>query len=66
MIKFAKFFAHVVSNQLSLDLCDQITVIIVDYESNRTVAPFGCTIELGKPLTMFFVLGVEHNPLSSV
>jgi hypothetical protein len=53
------------SDEFALDLGNQITVIIIDYKSNWTVTPGTCLVEVGKPFAMFFVLGVEYNPLSS-
>jgi len=55
MTNLSKLSSHIVSNQFTLYLGNEITVVIVDYKANRTVAPFGCTIELSKPLAMFFV-----------
>ena len=66
MTNFAKLFAHVISNQLTLDLSDQITVVFVDYEANRALPPLGCSIELSEPFAMALVMGIKHYPRASV
>jgi len=53
------------SDEFALNLGNEITVIIIDYESNWATTPSTCLVEVGKPLAMVFVLCVEYEPLSS-
>jgi hypothetical protein len=60
--RLRKLFVHIELDQLSLDLCDQITVILVDYKAHRATTPLGTFVKLGKPLPVLFVLGVKDYP----
>jgi hypothetical protein len=52
-------------NEFSLNLGNEITVIIIDYESNGALTPCACLVKVGKPFAMVFVACVEYDPLSS-
>jgi hypothetical protein len=62
----SELFIHIELDQLSLDLGDQIAVVLVNYKSHRTTTPLGSLVEVCEPLTMIFVLSIKHYPWSTV
>jgi hypothetical protein len=54
-----------VCDEFALDLGNEITVIIIDYEPHGALTPCACLVEVGKPFAMVFVTCVEYDPLSS-
>jgi hypothetical protein len=50
-----------VCNQFPLDLRDEITMVIIDYEPHWTIAPLGSSIEFRKPFAMVLVGRIEDH-----
>ena len=61
-----EFRINVVLNKFTLNHRNQIALIIVYNESNRTIFPCAISIEFGKPSTMVLVMGVKLCPWPSV
>lgn len=57
----SKLSVHIVLNQVSLDLCDKITVILIDHKPYRTLSPAAGLIEDSKPSAVILELGIEHH-----
>jgi hypothetical protein len=49
-------------NQASLNHSDQVTVVIWDNESHRTLAPGAQLAELCEPGAVLWISGFERNP----
>lgn len=61
-----ELFIHIELNQFSLDLRDQVSMILVNYESNWATAPSSSDIKVCKPTAVVLILGVEYYPRTTV
>jgi hypothetical protein len=66
MTFLSKLSIHIVLDQVSLDLCNQITVILIDHKSYRALGPAASLIEDSKPSAVILNLGIKHYILPAV
>jgi hypothetical protein len=63
---FAKLSAHIMSNQSTLHLSNQIARGFIQHESHRATTPSTGFVEVSKPFAVLPVLGIEYNEWAGV